>query len=131
MRAEALGDEATVTARLNNRSVASITLPAAAHELERVADVPIYSADALVRRAPSLQLTADARAPMVSVSSGQWRQLGLQAGQKLRVSQGAASAVLPVREDATLADQAVRVPAGHADTAGLGPMFGPISLEKA
>ena len=30
--------------------------------LERIADVPIYATDALVRRAPSLQLTADARA---------------------------------------------------------------------
>ena len=34
---------------------------AAAHGLERVADVPIYFADPLVRRAPSLQQTADAR----------------------------------------------------------------------
>ena len=32
--------------------------------------------------------------------------------------------------DATLAAEAVRVPAGHADTAGLGPMFGPLSVEK-
>ncbi|WP_395700684.1 NADH-quinone oxidoreductase subunit NuoG [Aquabacterium sp.] len=132
VRAEALGDEATVAARLTNRSDVAITLPAAASgALERIADVPIYSADALVRRAGSLQQTADARAPVVSVSSVQWQQLGLQAGQKLRVSQGGASAVLPVREDATLAPLAVRVPAGHPDTAGLGAMFGPISIEKA
>ena len=33
------------------------------HGFERVADVPIYFADPLVRRAPSLQQTADARPP--------------------------------------------------------------------
>ena len=38
-----------------------------AGKLERIADVPIYSADPLVRRAPSLQLTADARAPQASL----------------------------------------------------------------
>jgi hypothetical protein len=35
--------------------------------LQRVADVPIYAADALVRRAASLQLTADARAPVAGL----------------------------------------------------------------
>src|SRR4030095_14224840 len=42
-----------------------LTPPAAgpAQGFERVADVPIYFADPLVRRAPSLQVTADARPP--------------------------------------------------------------------
>ena len=46
------------------------------------------------------------------------------------MSQGAAHAVLPARLDATLADDTVRVPAGHPDTAALGPMFGAIAVEK-
>jgi len=47
------------------------------------------------------------------------------------VSQGAANAVLPAQLDATLAPTAVRVPAGHAATASLGAMFGPITVERA
>jgi len=60
-----------------------------------------------------------------------WNQLGLNAGDKVRVSQGAAHALLRARLDATLAASAVRVPAGHPDTATLGPMFGALTVEKA
>ena len=87
--------------------------------------------DPLVRRATSLQLTADARAPMVYVSSAVWQRLGLQAGGAVRVSQGEAQAVLPVQLDATLARNAVRVSAGREQTSTLGAMFGPISVAKA
>ena len=52
--------------RLDNGSAAVPALADPPAGLQRLADLPIYSADALVRRAPSLQLTADARAPMAS-----------------------------------------------------------------
>jgi len=39
--------------------------------------------------------------------------------------------VLPARLDTSLAATAVRVPAGHPDTATLGAMFGAIAVEKA
>jgi NADH-quinone oxidoreductase subunit G len=55
----------------------------------------------------------------------------LSHGAKIRVSQGAAQAVLPARLDATLAANTLRVSAGHAHTAMLGAMFGAISVEKA
>ena len=58
-------------------------------------------------------------------------RLALAGGESLRVTQGGASAVLPVRIDARQAANTVRVPAGHALTATLGPMFGPIAVEKA
>ena len=135
VRAEALGDVTGLAARLNNQSGdASAAAPAnGAPEatFERMADVPIYATDSLVRRASSLQLTADARAPFASLPKVLWSQLGLDPGDKVRVSQGAATAVLPARVDATLAPTAVRVPAGHPDTATLGAMFGPLTVEKA
>jgi NADH-quinone oxidoreductase subunit G len=131
VRADALGDVANIASRLSNASSSAATASAAVSGLERVADVPIYATDSLVRRATSLQLTADARAPFASLPQSLWTQLGLNAGDKVRVSQGSAQAVLPARLDETLADTAVRVPAGHADTASLGAMFGAISVEKA
>ncbi|MDE2094340.1 MAG: molybdopterin-dependent oxidoreductase, partial [Burkholderiales bacterium] len=130
VRAEALGDEATIAARLDNHCPVAAAAPGAARGVERVADVPIYATDALVRRATSLQLTADARAPMASLPPALWTQLGLNAGDKVRVSQGVAHAVLPARLDATLAADTLRVPAGHPDTAALGAMFGAIAVEK-
>ena len=53
------------------------------------------------------------------------------AGDKVRVSQGEVHAVLAAREDKSLAATAVRVPAGHVLTAGLGAAFGPLAVAKA
>lgn len=131
VRAEALGDVSTIPARLSNAVAQAVSLPSPIAGLQRLADVPIYSTDSLVRRSTSLQLTRDAQAPVASLPSALWRQLGLGEGAKVRVSQGAASAVLVAREDATLAPNVVRVPAGHADTATLGAMFGAITVEVA
>ena len=130
VRAEALADAAAITARLDNASSAAIDLLPAPSGLQRIADVPIYSADSLVRRSPALQATADARAPQASLPAALWQQLGLAAGDRVRVSQGAASAVLPARLDATLEGGTVRIPAGHADTATLGALFGAVTVEK-
>ena len=131
VRGEALGDASTVAARLDNRVDVAIKLDASASGLERLADVPIYAVDPMVRRAVSLQLTADARAPVASLPAAVWERLGLSEGSSVRVSQGMAAAVLPATLDRTLASNTVRVPAGTAQTRTLGPMFGPISIDKA
>ena len=130
VRVEALGDVSAFASRLDNRSVAPLSTSPVSTALERVADVPIYSSDALVRRAPSLQATADAKPPVVGLPSGLWAQLRLQPGDVVRVAQGQASATLPAREDATLAANTVRIAAGHPSTAALGAMFGAIAVEK-
>jgi NADH-quinone oxidoreductase subunit G len=133
VRAEALGDAAGLTGRLDNRAAAEIALPATTPSpaLERIADVPIYATDGIVRRSTSLQLTADAREPLAGLPTALWTQLGLADGAKVRVGHGSASVLLPAQHDATLAATAVRVSAGHPATASLGPMFGALTVEKA
>lgn len=131
VRAEALGDTAAMAARLDNTAAVAPSVPAAAGGTERVADVPIYCTDMLVRRAPSLQITADARPPVAGLPTALWQQLGLQPGAKVLVSQGSGAVLMPAREDATLAPNAVRVSAGHPTLTALGPMFGPVTVEKA
>ena len=130
VRADALGDVASIPARLSNRIDAAVTVTAVATGFERIADVPIYETDPLVRRAASLQLTADARSTSVGVPSGLWAQLGLQEGGSVRVSQGAASAQLPARLDATLNARTVRIPSGTPHARTLGAMFGAITIDK-
>ena len=49
--------------------------------VQRIADVPIYFADPLVRRAPALQKTRDARAPRAWMNSKLMARLGVAAGQ--------------------------------------------------
>jgi NADH-quinone oxidoreductase subunit G len=133
VRAEALpGDASGLAARLSNRP-ATRPPPSGATQpgIERIADVMIYGGDPLVRRAPSLQRTADARAPVATLPASLWQGLGLAAGDRVRLRQGEAEAVLPAQLDEAMPDDVVRVPAAHPDTAALGAMFGTLVVEKA
>ncbi len=98
--------------------------------IERIADVPLYFADPLVRRAPSLQKTRDARAPRAWMNARLLGKLGVAEGQPVRVRQGEGSARLAAALDDRLPDGCVRVAAAHATTAELGPMFGALEVEK-
>jgi NADH-quinone oxidoreductase subunit G len=98
--------------------------------LQRIADVPIYFADPLVRRAPALQKTRDAQPPRAWMNSKLMARLGVGAGQPVLVKQGQGEARLAAALDDALPDECVRVPAGHPSTAGLGAMFGSVTLEK-
>ncbi|HEV2612393.1 MAG TPA: NADH-quinone oxidoreductase subunit NuoG [Noviherbaspirillum sp.] len=100
-------------------------------EIERIADVPTYFSDAIVRRAHALQQTAEAEAPKAWVSAALAQHFGIVSGDQVRVRQGEGSAVLAAAIDSSLPDGVVRVSAAHPSTAGLGPMFGPLSVEKA
>ncbi|MDM4765316.1 NADH-quinone oxidoreductase subunit NuoG [Pelomonas sp. SE-A7] len=133
VRNEALGVDADLTSRLSNAGNAAVQTGAAAGAIERLADVPIYAADALVRNATSLQLTADARnAPVAALSTQLWQQLGLGEGANtILVSQeGAGSAQLKAKLDAGLPANVIRVPAGLAETQALGAMFGSLTVAK-
>ncbi|MEY8688250.1 MAG: NADH-quinone oxidoreductase subunit NuoG [Leptothrix sp. (in: b-proteobacteria)] len=131
VRADAVGDASQIAAKLSNRSTVAHVGSAAPQGLERLADVPIYSADGIVRRAASLQQTADAKAPVVSLPADLWARLGLGEGASVRVSQDKGSVVLAAACDKTLASGTVRVPAGHPTTAALGAMFGVVTVERA
>ena len=96
---------------------------------QRVSDVPIYFADAVVRRAASLQMTHDAATPSVIMHSSELHKLNVQSGDMVKVNQGKASARLVVSADDRMPAATARVAAGHPSTAGLGAMFGTITVE--
>ncbi|MEJ6002344.1 NADH-quinone oxidoreductase subunit NuoG [Paucibacter soli] len=131
VRAEALGVDADLSARLSNAGQAAVVFGQAS-DVERIADLPIYASDALVRRASSLQLSTDARrAAVARVSKALWQQLGLAEGGRISVSQdGAGSAELAAQLDASLPANVVRVPAGLPETAALGAAFGSLTIAK-
>jgi NADH-quinone oxidoreductase subunit G len=97
--------------------------------LERVAEWPIYGTDPQVRRAPSLQKTADAKAAaQARMNAATAKAAGLAAGDRVRVTQGGGEAVMEAAIDEALADGCVRVARGVAGTVSLGE--GAIGLEK-
>ncbi|WP_338764837.1 NADH-quinone oxidoreductase subunit NuoG [Massilia sp. METH4] len=133
IRDEVLGKGvADVSGKLSN--VSKVALKSAqfgtGDKLERIADVPIYFADALARRSGPLQATVDAQAPKAHISAALAEQIGVKTGDMVQVLQGAGSAILEARVDAGLPANVVRVSAAHASTATLGDMFGSISVAK-
>jgi len=132
---EAVRDEALkgvdVAGKLNNTLQGLVVQPApAAVRLQRVAEVPLYSSDAIVRRSAPLQATHDAKTPGATMHSDEMNKLGVQSGAQIRVSVGQGSVKLQVMADDKLPKGVVRVAAGHAATAGLGPMFGAVTVER-
>ncbi len=131
VRAEALPSDDVIKARLSNLSGMSISPgPVDTGGLQRLADVPIYAADSLVRRAASLQRTFDAKAPQAFMAQATLDKLNIAAGDLVQVSQGAGKASMYAAAQKGLPENVVRVAAAHRDTASLGSMFGPIAVEK-
>jgi NADH-quinone oxidoreductase subunit G len=127
-----LADAGDVSARLSNATRVEIAAPAAAAVgVERVADVPIYFADPLVRRAYSLQQTADARAPRARMHRSLLDGLGIVEGAQVRVRQGRGEAVLAAVVDPGVPPGVVRIAAAHPSTCGLEGLTGPVSVERA
>jgi len=135
IRNEAIGKDVTdLSSRLNNLSrhvIQAGTYAVANGALERITNVPIYFADAVTRRSEPLQSTADATAPQAWMSASLLAQLAIKVGDKVKVAQGNASAILSAALDAGLPANVVRVAAAHPSTATLGPMFGALAIEKA
>jgi len=132
VRASVLPPGGDVAGSLSNTAHAAVAKPvAAASPVERVADIPIYSADALVRRAASLQRTVDARAPKARMHRSLFETLGLAAGAQVKVTQGQGEAVLTAMIDGAVPPGVVRIAAAHASTCGLAGLSGPVSVERA
>ncbi|MBI4203567.1 MAG: molybdopterin-dependent oxidoreductase, partial [Betaproteobacteria bacterium] len=132
VRREALGD-GNIDGKLDNRlqsTALSAIAPAQADGLQRIGEVPIYDADAIVRRAPSLQKTRDAAPPVAWISRATADKLDLRHGDHVRVRQGAGEAVVPYAVDDRLPAGCIRLAAARPETAGLGAMFGAVSAER-
>ena len=131
VRDDVVGKSEFVSGKLDNAlGDLAITLPMAANGLQRVGSVPIHFADVLVRRADSLQMTVDAKAPSAGMSSATAQQLGVANGHSVKIKQGNGEALLPVDISECVPAGCVRVIAAHAATATLGDLYGSITVER-
>ena len=111
------------------RSLPEPTDPAGG--IERIAPVPIYAVDALVRRSKPLQATKDAELAGVALSPATIERLGLRDGEPVEVRQGGGGVVLDVVADERTPDGCAFLPAGIPAIAALGPGDGPVAIHKA
>jgi NADH-quinone oxidoreductase subunit G len=129
------------------REIALASVPASAHyrawpepvatvpaapvpgQVMRLAEVPIYAVDALTRRAPALQQTADNPPAAAHMNAQQARALNLSGGDTVRVVMQEGEATLGLVLDARVPDGCALVASGYPETAGLGA-HGPASVTK-
>lgn len=130
VRQAILVDDQLPGGALNNRlSALTVSSVEVADVLMRVGEVPMYQADAIVRRATALQKTPGATMPTAQLNSATLGTLGLLSGNMAKVQQGEAQLVVGILADDSLPDGVVRLATAYPLTAGLGAIMGEISVE--
>ena len=107
----------------------SITTPVTS--LSRILDIPMYSVDALVRRARALQQTEDVADGVVHFNQGYADSLGLNGNATVQVTQGESQLELGYAVDDRIPDNTLMIHSGHPRTVALGGWFADVSAKKA
>ncbi len=97
--------------------------------LHRASDVPMYAADAIVRRADALQRTVDAQSMCVRLNSAEAERLGVSAASAVTVKQGDNSAALNLVIDDSIPDASAWIPLAVEGNDLLGAAFAEVSIE--
>ncbi|MGR2662164.1 NADH-quinone oxidoreductase subunit NuoG [Chromobacterium haemolyticum] len=129
VRAELLA-KGDIAARLNNALSQLNVAATTAAGLSRIGEVPLYQADAICRRAKSLQQTRDAAEPVASAHSGLLQKLGIAVDSTALLSQGSGQARVRIVADDSLPQDTVRIATAHAATLALGGMFDAIEITQ-
>ncbi len=127
---EVLHGKTEIVNKNNNLKLTLGALAAAGSGIARIAEVPIYAADALARRAPSLQKTRDAQPPVATLNRALADQLGLLDGDFVRVVQDGGEVTVAYAIDEKLPADCVRLAAARAETAALGAAAAPVTIER-
>jgi NADH-quinone oxidoreductase subunit G len=88
--------------------------------LARISDVPLYAADATVRRAEALRATVDNRTAAAYLNAAQAERVALNGHDAVEVQTDLASVRLPVVIDPRVPDGCVYIPSGCAETVDIG-----------
>ncbi|HOB62003.1 MAG TPA: NADH-quinone oxidoreductase subunit NuoG [Candidatus Competibacteraceae bacterium] len=104
-------------------------VPLRADGLLRVAEVPIYAADALVRRARSLQASSLARPAEVRLHPDAAQELGVAGREQVQVRQNGMAVDLPLVLDESIPRDCAWIPAGLGASVAVGPAVGPVAIQ--
>jgi len=97
--------------------------------LLRVADVPIYATDPLVRRSCSLQASPLARPAEVRLHPEAAQALGVAGREQVQVRQNGVAVDLPLVLDESIPQGCAWIPAGLSGSVALGPTVGPVAIQ--
>lgn len=132
IRNQVLNHETNIAKRLNNltKLIPKNEMNVINNTLERVADVPIYSTDAIVRHSSALLKTLDAQPPKAWLPEELAIKLEITNGDLVCVKQEYSDVVLIAAIDKTLPKNVIRISTAHVNTANLGGMFDSIFIKK-
>lgn len=98
-------------------------------DIVRLAQIPLYASDNLVRRAKSLQATIDAGSNTVYLNKRLKDRLQLS-NEKIRVTANGIGLTLPWKIDDALPDNTVSIDSGIKETVSLGGAYTVVELEN-
>jgi len=98
-------------------------------DLTRIGHFPLYAVDALVRRAPPLQQTADGLVAMIAVNNTTASKLGLNGSDVAVVIQNNKRVSIPLYIEDAIPDDCAFIPAGVLGTKELGLNYGPVEVD--
>lgn len=118
--------------RLSNTISAGIgrSLVSKTDALERVADLPIYRSDAIVRRSEPLQEMSVSKLTAARVHPETLQAHSLSDGDMVRIKTEAGEVSIPVKADQTVPVAAIRLSAGFNETAQLGSVHSQLHMER-
>lgn len=114
----------------NSTSVPVIRSDTDSPAIERVADVPIYSSDGIVRRSAPLQKARQSRSPRAGMNERLLQAIGVASGERVKVASSSGSVEIVAELNRGLPDGCVRISAAHPSTAALGAVFGSVTVER-
>lgn len=118
--------------RLSNAINAKIgrSLVSKTDALERIADLPIYRSDSIVRRSEPLQQMAVSSLVAARVHPQTLQARAIPDGESVRIRTEDGELTIQVKADATVPTGAVRLSAGFEETAVLGSVHGQLQMER-
>jgi len=102
-------------------------------KLSRIGEVPLYSIDSLVRHSQPLQdaqIVMEGDVAVIRLHPETARKFNLQDGDSVVVKQASASALMSLKSDSRIAENAAWIAAGVLATKELGDLFGQVEIEK-
>lgn len=120
----------TIEEGLDNRLACVTADPQIKEGMIRVAEVPMYHADAVCRRAHSLQQTEEAQTPVLTANASLFAACQVTPGNTVWVRQGNGEVTVLTEVDDQLPNGVVRLATAHPATAVLGGMFDPIEIRQ-
>ncbi len=119
------------SSEVENKEFVIESLSKISEVLLRIADVPIYATDSVVRRAASLQKTLQASNAKVRVNRAVAQNADILGAERVLVTQNGMQRVISLEIDDCVADGCVWLPAGLSATSGFGAHGDVIALERA